>query len=87
MIDDERAEELEERDRIGEKAPAADAAFGGRSLITEPKGNSHIPPPVVARQVAAYEEATLHTGPPEDPYSVDVEKMSLRDRLRWITGR
>lgn len=55
MIDEageQREEELAERDRIGEKAPSADAAFGGR--VIEHKDSSHIPPGVAARQLEFY---------------------------------
>jgi hypothetical protein len=80
MLDEareDREDELEARDREGEKAPAEDATFGGRGpvgfigpgplvgYVIEPKDATHVPPEVAARQEATYRELL---GVEPDPY-------------------
>jgi hypothetical protein len=82
-----REEELAQRDRIGEKSPAADAAFGAH-VILEHKDGSHIPPEVAERQRETYERLLdgAISAPAPDPYTVEPSKVDLLGRLRWVFG-
>jgi hypothetical protein len=58
---DDVAEQLDRRDRVGEKAPSEDAAFGGR--VVEHKDGSHMPRDVAERQARMYRQI-FETMPP-----------------------